>query len=513
MMFDIHQQLKTVFGFETFQAGQEVMIEDILAEKNVLGILPTGSGKSLCYQLPATLLPGLTIVVSPLISLMVDQVRQVKAYYFKEVAAIHSFLSYEERQEILNHLSSYKLLFVSPELLQQTYIIQRLKQSKISLFCVDEAHCISQWGYDFRTDYLKLKSVIQQLEPAAVLALTGTASSEVQQDIQDKLGLPSMKKHIYSMARDNIALVVEQITGNEDDKVLQLIDKIYQVEWPLIIYFSSRKRAEYVAEKLMLQIKEAKTTYYHAGLSADNRLKIQEQFLNHQIDIICSTSAFGMGINKKDIRTVIHYHPPSQIESYIQEIGRAGRDSKQSLSILFFRDVDFEVPRVIIENELPTANEIKRICYDITEKYILINDKKIIAKYEISEVKWSFIKYHLEAHNFIIDNKIITSNKMDERFIQMLIDLCASRQAYKTVKLAEVKRWAYSKTCLHQGLYGLLQENVKPLNENCCSNCGLTLPEVSHLEKRKNTIKDTDWQSILTEHLFYKEINHEKKSS
>src|SRR5699024_2016628 len=119
---------------------------------------------------------------------------------------------------------------------------------------------------------------------------------------------------------------------------------------------------------------------------------------------------------------------------------------------LFFRDVDFEVPRVIIENELPTANEIKRICYDITEKYILINDKKIIAKYEISEVKWSFIKYHLEAHNFIIDNKIITSNKMDERFIQMLIDLCASRQAYKTVKLAEVKRWAYSKTCLHQGL-------------------------------------------------------------
>src|SRR5690625_3644277 len=175
--------LKTQFSHNAFNKGQGEIIEHVLAGNDVLGILPTGSGKSLCYQLPAKLLPGITIVVSPLISLMVDQVRQIKAYYYKEVVALHSFQSLQERQQVLEDLAQYQLIFVSPELLQQNKIIDRLKPLDISLFCIDEAHCISQWGYDFRPDYLRLKNVVVQLGKPPVLALTGTATPQVQQDI------------------------------------------------------------------------------------------------------------------------------------------------------------------------------------------------------------------------------------------------------------------------------------------------------------------------------------------
>src|SRR5690625_1136961 len=195
--------LKNQFSHDQFNEGQREIIDDILAGIDVLGILPTGSGKSLCYQLPAKILPGITLVVSPLISLMIDQVRQVKAYYYKEVCALHSMQSYSEKMDTLQQLHRYKLIYISSELLQQRYVLERLQKMDVSLFVIDEAHCISQWGYDFRPDYLRLVNIIEQLQDPRVLALSGTVTPTIQEDIIRILKRPNMKKHIYPMERKN----------------------------------------------------------------------------------------------------------------------------------------------------------------------------------------------------------------------------------------------------------------------------------------------------------------------
>src|SRR5690625_2458184 len=203
--------LKNIFGWTSFKMGQREIISDILAGEDVLGVLPTGSGKSLCYQLPAQILPGLTIVVSPLISLMEDQEKQLKARGIKNVVAINSFLSYQDRQHIYNHLNQYKLIFVSPEILQQDALLNRLKVLTISLFVIDEAHCISQWGHEFRPDYLRLAKILTYFQHPPVLALSATASKDVQSDIISSLERPQMKKHIYPMERPNIVLYVKEL--------------------------------------------------------------------------------------------------------------------------------------------------------------------------------------------------------------------------------------------------------------------------------------------------------------
>src|SRR5690625_2850765 len=354
----LNNYLLKYFNYSAFQKGQREIIEDILAGNDVLGVLQTGSGKSLCYQLPAKILPGITIVVSPLISLMIDQVRQVKAFYFKEVVALHSFLDWKEKRGILNNLHLYKLVYVSPELLQNKDILQRFRQLKVSLFVIDEAHCISQWGYDFRTDYLRLTKVIQTLNNPTILALTGTATPEVQNDIMSNLDRIDMKCHIYPMVRQNISLITHHINGGEAQKFEMLTNLVSTYHQPTIIYFSSRKMTEQTAIKLSHKLPYKNIAFYHGGMESTDRLKIQQQFMNEQLDIICCTSAFGMGINKKNIRFVIHYHMPTQIESYIQEIGRAGRDGKESVSILLYRNGDEQLPYQIIENELPTEQEI-----------------------------------------------------------------------------------------------------------------------------------------------------------
>ena len=345
--------LKKYFKYESFQEGQQEIIDDILQGHDVLGVLRTGSGKSLCYQLPAIMLPGSTIVVSPLISLMIDQVRQVKSYHYKEVVALHSFQNREERMSVLNQLHRYKLIYISPELLQQEIVLNKLKRMKISLFVIDEAHCISQWGYDFRPDYLRLKTIIETIGQPTILALTATATPEVQEDIMEKLAQKTMKQHIYPMDRRNISLLVHHLK-REESKLDLLTYLISTYNQPIIIYFSSRKVAEQTASTLSERIGSRKVAYYHGGMNNEDRLKIQQQFMNDQLTVICCTSAFGMGINKNNIRIVIHYHLPIQLESYIQEIGRAGRDGENSISILLYEDGDEQIPLHIIENELPT---------------------------------------------------------------------------------------------------------------------------------------------------------------
>src|SRR5699024_3708208 len=242
-----------------------------------------GSGKSLCYLLPSVILPYPIIVVSPLISLMVDQVKETKAFHLKEDVALHSMLAYEEREWILQNLHTYKVIYMSPEMMQNERMTRHLKSLKVSLFVIDEAHCISQWGYDFRPDYLRLKDVIEDLGNPPVLALSGTITQEVERDILVELGRENMQVLHDDTERKNIILSVERIEGNirKDERLHQLVSQ-YHV--PTIIYFSSRARAEEVAKELQRLFPEKHIAYYHGELASTSRLKIQQQFIYDQLD-------------------------------------------------------------------------------------------------------------------------------------------------------------------------------------------------------------------------------------
>src|SRR5699024_6085470 len=296
----LEKVLAEKFGYDFFRPGQKEIITDILQKKRVFATLPTGSGKSLCYQLPAFFLEGTILVVTPLLSLMEDQVKQLKKMGIKQVVAINGFNTASERSFILNHIQRYKFIYLSPEMLQNKMIQQKLKQLSIALFVIDEAHCISQWGHEFRPDYLKLNEIVEQLSRPTTLALTATATPDVQADIINHFQAIQLTKHIYPIDRDNIALMVQRV-NNKSEKDQFLLKLFNQYPVPTIIYFSSKKESERLALRLSQSFTELNIAYYHSDLEASERLLIQEQFMENQIDIICATSAFGMGVNKENI--------------------------------------------------------------------------------------------------------------------------------------------------------------------------------------------------------------------
>ena len=503
MKQSLRDYLYTYFKYKTFQIGQEEIITDILNGNDVLGVLPTGSGKSLCYQLPAKLLSGLTIVVSPLISLMVDQVRRVRAFYYKEVVALHSFQNWKERRRILNQLHLYKLVYVSPELLQQENFLNRLQQIRVGLFVIDEAHCISQWGYDFRPDYLRLNNVISKLNHPTILALTGTATPEVQKDIMDRLDRPRMKRHIYPMDRENITLVVQHVDGGEEDKQNMLLSLVSTHHQPTIIYFSSRKITEHIAFELSYRLPDKRIAFYHGGMENIDRLKIQQQFMNDQIDIICCTSAFGMGIDKKNIRLVIHYHMPPELESFIQEIGRAGRDGEESVSVLLYRKGDEQVPLQIIEHELPTEQEINSV---IKKLYILFlknepipaDEEAIEQLFDLTITKWRFLHYQFETHGMMERNNIFYNKNSWAQALRMITQFCEERKILKKQRLKDMVRWLQSKNCLREELYKNFQPTIRKKDAQCCSNCGFSLTSWERTKTRKKLVNNHDtWKEQL----------------
>ncbi|AIY66243.1 ATP-dependent DNA helicase RecQ [Pseudoalteromonas piratica] len=335
-----HAILNSVFGYKQFRAGQEQVIDAVLAGQDCLVLMPTGGGKSLCYQVPALLLPGITIVVSPLISLMQDQVAQLKA---QGVAAayINQSQSREEQQQIYQglHQGQIKILYVAPERLLTDDFLMRLQHLQISLFAIDEAHCVSHWGHDFRPHYYRLGQLKQHFSHIPVMALTATADIATRTDIVMQLGL--VDAHIYtgSFDRPNIRYTIEE----KFKPLSQLMRFLKEQKGQSgIIYCSSRKRVDDIAEKLVDAGYNAAS--YHAGLENEQRTFVQNAFARDDIHIVVATVAFGMGINKPNVRFVIHYDIPKNIESYYQETGRAGRDGLSAEAIMYFDPAD--VPRV-----------------------------------------------------------------------------------------------------------------------------------------------------------------------
>ena len=333
--------LKKFFGFNTFKGEQEEIVQNVLDGNDTFVIMPTGGGKSLCYQLPALMSEGTAIIVSPLIALMKNQVDAIRGFSNKEGIAhfYNSTLNKTEAKQVKKDVQDgiTKLLYVAPESLTKGENVEFLKSFKISFFAIDEAHCISEWGHDFRPEYRRLRSIIEAIDRVPIIALTATATPKVQEDIQKNLGMTEAKVFKASFNRDNLYY---EIRPKKDVKK-EIIRFVRQHQGKSgIIYCLSRKKVEEIAE--LLQVNGVKALPYHAGLDAQSRVKHQDMFLMEDVDVIVATIAFGMGIDKPDVRYVIHHDIPKSLESYYQETGRAGRDGGEGLCVAFYSYKDIE---------------------------------------------------------------------------------------------------------------------------------------------------------------------------
>lgn len=497
----LEDKLLKHFNYPSFRQGQKEIIVDVLKGHNVLGILPTGSGKSICYQLPAKLLPGTTIVVSPLISLMIDQVKELKAINFKKVIALNSFMDYQERKSVFQNLSSYKLIYVSPEIIQQKEILSYLKQVNVSLFVIDEAHCISQWGHEFRPAYFKLNRVIELLQNPPILALSATATTYVQEDIIKSLKRQEIIKHIYPMDKPNIAFCVKKV--NHDQEKMKLItDLLPKFNVPTLIYFSSRQATESIAEQLSHALPGKKVAFYHGGMDQMDRITIQQQFMNDQLDVICCTSAFGMGINKENIRLVIHYHFPAQLESYIQEVGRAGRDGSSSTSLLLYSSHDDFLPKKMIINELPSEAHIRYtfkqlLSFAYEPRPLPTTDIEIKEVFHINEIQWRFLHSQLEKHGIIIEEKIHIDQELWDESLEEIISYRNERIRLKQANLLNMIEWINSEGCFREQLYKIFQESYKNPTHQCCSNCDYLFSKWKPIQNINENDGDISWQDKL----------------
>jgi ATP-dependent DNA helicase RecQ len=372
------ETLKKVWGYEKFRPMQHRIITNVLEGHDVLAILPTGGGKSLCFQVPALCLDGLCLVITPIIALMRDQVDQLRQLGLKAVA-VYSGMSMKEIDITLDNCiyGDIKFLYVSPERLKSELFIERARQMKIRLLAVDEAHCISQWGYDFRPSYLEISEFKKYIPDSRLIALTATATREVTKDIVGKLGLKSDHRiYIQSFARPNLSFVVRK-TEDKEKKILEALQKI---AGSAIVYVRTRKRTKEIADYLIRNSISA--DYYHGGLNFQERNQKQEKWMDNRFRVMVATNAFGMGINKTDVRLVIHADIPDNLESYYQEAGRGGRDGKKAYASLFFQEKDLEDLMNRIKLATPEPRLIKQVYQSLANYYKIAVGSSLFASYD-----------------------------------------------------------------------------------------------------------------------------------
>jgi ATP-dependent DNA helicase RecQ len=356
----IHSILKQYWGFDTFRPLQETIIHSVLDGKDTLALMPTGGGKSICFQVPALMKDGICLVITPLIALMKDQVSKLQQLGIPSLA-VYSGMQFKEIQKILDNAvyGNFKFLYVSPERLQSDFFREYLPHLQLSLLAVDEAHCISQWGYDFRPAYLKIAEVREEKPDIPLLALTATATKKVRDDIQQKLLFRKQNVLLKSFARNNLSYSV----FCEQGKFNKLVDILQKVAGSSIIYCRSRRRTTEIAS--MLQAHGFAADYYHAGLSSEERDQKQEAWIQSQVRIIVCTNAFGMGIDKPDVRLVIHYDMPDSPEAYYQEAGRAGRDEEKAYAVLLYEEHELTDFKTQLDWKFPSLTIIRSVYQSI----------------------------------------------------------------------------------------------------------------------------------------------------
>lgn len=358
--------LKENWGYDAFRPLQADIIQSIASGKDTLGLMPTGGGKSLTFQVPAMAMEGVCIVVTPLIALMKDQVDNLKKRGIR-AAAIYSGMTSDEIISTLDNtvFEAYKFLYVSPERLSTPIFLEKIKQTKVCMLAIDESHCISQWGYDFRPSYLKIADIREILIDVPVLALTATATPEVVNDIQDKLHFKEKNVFRKSFLRSNLAYVV-RTTESKDEQLLQILEKVPGTS---VVYVRNRKRTKEIAE--FLNTNGISAEYFHAGLNNSTKDERQQRWKNGETRVIVSTNAFGMGIDKPDVRSVVHMDLPDSLEAYFQEAGRAGRDEKKAFGVLLYNNSDATKIKKRIADNFPEKSTILKI-YDALCNYLQI---------------------------------------------------------------------------------------------------------------------------------------------
>lgn len=461
------------FGHTSFRPGQKEAIISVLKQQDTLVLLPTGTGKSLTYQLPSYMMQGTTLIVSPLLSLMQDQVEKLKLNGEKRVIALNSLTSFKERARLYSNLTYYKFIYTSPEMLQNKTFLNHLQEMNISLFVVDEAHCVSHWGTDFRPDYLGLAKIRKQLGSPLTMALTATATPRVRDEILQFLGMNKnkTKQVVHSVDRPEIKYIVEECAGNKIDRAIHYAKHI---EGPGIIYFTSKKLADDMAA-LLRQKHHILSESYHSDIEADDKIKIQQQFLENNIQVICATSAFGMGFDKRDIRYVIHYHLPDSPEMYLQEVGRISRDGNEGLAVLLYQPGDENIQRRFIEDSLPSLEVFKHVI------------KKQSKSVHVEESLYKLAQYYLQTHHTL----------------ENALESIAKRKQAKHQQVDYMVDYIFSPSCKRQFLLNYFQEKKSENISFCCSSCQFDFKELFQMINQcsqkfsKKNEKDDSWYSKM----------------
>lgn len=393
--------LKQYWGYDSFREKQLEIINSVLAGNDTLALLPTGGGKSICFQVPALIMQGVCVVVTPLIALMIDQVnnlrkRNISAY------AIHSGLNYREIENIMFLCNSgeVKFLYLSPERLVSEKFLSVFKQTNVTLIAVDEAHCISEWGYDFRPPYLKIADIRPLFPEAPVIALTATAVPEIADDIQKKLLFKKSNIFVKSFVRTNLSYVVRKV----EDKHTKIVRICNSIKGTGIVYVRNRRLTVEISK--YLNQNNIKADYYHAGLSTDERNRKQDEWYNNKTRVMVSTNAFGMGIDKSDVRFVIHFDIPENIEAYYQEAGRAGRDEKKAYAVILYNNADIANSKKLVEQSWVSIDVVKEVYQKICEYTQVAVDTEVFGSFDF-EIGLFCEKYKLKPINVFSAVKIL----------------------------------------------------------------------------------------------------------
>jgi ATP-dependent DNA helicase RecQ len=465
-------------GIDSLRPGQEAGLKTLLQGRDTLVVMPTGAGKSAIYQMAALLLPGTTIVVSPLIALQRDQALSIEAQDVGSAAVFNSTLGQGARAKALEDLEQGKLefLFLAPEQFANPDILERLQAVAPSLFVVDEAHCISAWGHDFRPDYLNLGAVVEALGHPRVLALTATASPPVRQEIVERLGMQDPAILVQGFDRPNIDLRVERVPGGEHGKLRKqqaIVNHVLAADKPGLVYVATRKHAEELRELLIAA--GLRAAHYHAGMAGGLRKETEAAFMDDQYDVLVATVAFGMGIDKPNVRFVFHADISESLDAYYQEIGRAGRDGEAAEAVLFYSQNDLHLRRFLASNGKVDAADVEQVIEALQEEGEPLTAEDLLEQVDLSKSKVRTVLAHLVdlgAVETLPTGEVTAGNGLatTQSAAEAAAELHERREQAKRSRLDMMRGYAETRACRRAYLLGYFGEEYESPCD-ACDNC------------------------------------------
>jgi ATP-dependent DNA helicase RecQ len=505
----LHDIAQERFGYDLLYPGQEQAVQAILDGHDLLVVMPTGSGKSAIYQLAALLIPGATVVVSPLIALQRDQAQAIAAQDIGNAAVVNSAICDADRQEALATLQEGELefLFLAPEQFNNPETLETLQAAKPSLFVVDEAHCISAWGHDFRPDYLRLGAIVEALDHPRVLALTATAAPPVREEIVERLGMQNPRVIVEGFDRPNISLAVERV-GDEAEKQQILCERVVQAEKPGIVYAATRKRTEEIAEQLQAQGITA--SFYHAGMKAGERQQIEAAFMQDEIEVLVATTAFGMGVDKSNVRFVFHADISDSIDSYYQEIGRSGRDGEPAKAILFYHSDDLNLRRFFASSGQLESEQVEQVAEALQQQTEPIAPQELKEQIDLSPTKLRTALSRL-AEVGVVETlptgevAISPLTKNVSEAAESAVQAQERRQQWERSRLEMMRGYAEVRDCRRKYLLNYFGEALEAPCDNC-DNCKAGIaaeptPEENHPFPVNTRVRHKSWgEGVVMRH-------------